>query len=90
MIKQERRDSDSFTRFIFSSYIHYRTAFYAHSCYKTSHDRIVAVFLVKCVCGYSLYCTSNYELKKRRATMDVLILLSTNIAYFYKCVCCIK
>lgn len=36
---------------------------------------------VQVVCGYSFYRASYYALKKGRATMDVLIALSTSIAY---------
>lgn len=37
---------------------------------------------VQFVCGYSFYRASYFALKKGRATMDVLIALSTSIAYF--------
>jgi len=37
---------------------------------------------VQFICGYSFYRASYYALKKGRATMDVLITLSTSIAYF--------
>ncbi|CDF36754.1 unnamed protein product [Chondrus crispus] len=37
---------------------------------------------VQFICGRGFYRSSYYALKKRRATMDVLVALSTSIAYF--------